>query len=159
VSEVRLAELADLDALVPLFAGYLDFYDEPASDDAVRRFLAGHLDAGTSTILVAEQGGVPVGFAQLYPSWESLTLTSRWILYDLFVAPDARRTGAGRALVEAAIAHARRSGAGSLSLDTARDNRPARSLYESVGFVLDEEFVTYHHALGEAGDAASRQGT
>lgn len=153
--DVRSAGAADLDGLVPLFLGYLHFYGEAAEDDAVRAFLAGHLEAGTSTILLAEQRGHPVGFAQLYPSWESLSLTSRWILYDLFVAPDARRTGAGRALMEAALAHARSSGAGSLSLDTANDNLAARALYESVGFVRDEEFITYHHTLEVAGDPLS----
>jgi ribosomal protein S18 acetylase RimI-like enzyme len=147
VNGVRTAGPDDLDALAPLFLGYLDFYDEVAEDAAARSYLAKHLGAGTSTILLAERGGLAVGFAQLYPTWESLSLTSRWILYDLFVEPGARRVGVGRALVTAALDHARASGAGSLSLETARDNAPAQALYQALGFERDDVFVTYHHGL------------
>jgi ribosomal protein S18 acetylase RimI-like enzyme len=146
---IRHAGLADLGILIPLFRGYLDFYGQPASEPDAGAFLAAHLDAGTSTILVAEHEGLGVGFAQLYPSWDSLSLRSRWILYDLFVDPDRRRNGVGRALVASAIDVARDSGAGSMSLDTAVDNEPAQGLYEAMGFERDEVFVTYHHALSE----------
>ena len=146
---VRHAGLADLGVLIPLFRGYLDFYGQPASEPDAGAFLAAHLDAGTSIILVAERDGDGVGFAQLYPTWDSLSLTSRWILYDLFVDPDARRGGVGRALVASALDVARDSGAGSMSLDTAVDNEPAQALYEELGFERDEVFVTYHHALSD----------
>jgi ribosomal protein S18 acetylase RimI-like enzyme len=144
---VRPARLDDLDGLVGLFRGYLDFYGEPAHEHDVAAYLTGHLEAGTSTILVAELDDELVGFTQLYPTWESLSMTSRWILYDLFVASHVRRRGAGRALMLAALDHARASGAGSVSLDTARDNAPAQALYEALGFERDDEFVTFHHEL------------
>lgn len=146
---IRHAGLADLGVLIPLFRGYLDFYGQPASEPDAGAFLAAHLDAGTSIILVAERDGAGVGFAQLYPTWDSLSLTSRWILFDLFVDPDARRGGVGRALVASALDVAKDSGAGSMSLDTAVDNEPAQALYEEMGFERDEVFVTYHHALSD----------
>ncbi len=144
---IRAARSDDLEALVGLFCRYLGFYEEPADSADVTAYLRGHLEAGTSTILVADLDDELVGFAQLYPTWESLSLTSRWILYDLYVAAHARRRGVGRALVLAALDHARASGAGSVSLDTARGNAPAQALYASLGFERDDEFVTYHHDL------------
>jgi ribosomal protein S18 acetylase RimI-like enzyme len=144
---IRHAGLADLGTLIPLFRGYLDFYGQPASEPDAGAFLAAHLDAGTSIILLAERDGAGVGFAQLYPTWDSLSLTSRWILFDLFVDPDARRGGVGRALVASALDVAKESGAGSMSLDTAVDNEAAQALYQEMGFERDEVFVTYHHAL------------
>jgi len=149
VINIRHAGLADLGVLIPLFRGYLDVYGQPASEPDAGAFLAAHLDAGTSIILVAEREGAGVGFAQLYPTWDSLSLTSRWILSDLFVAPDARRTGVGRALVASALDVAKDSGAGSMSLDTAGDNEAAQALYEQMGFERDEVFITYHHALSD----------
>ena len=62
-------------------------------------------------ILCAVDGGKIVGFAQLYPSFSSVSLRPIRILNDLFVDPDHRRSGAGRALLDAARDHARQTGA------------------------------------------------
>ncbi|MEO7085312.1 MAG: GNAT family N-acetyltransferase, partial [Gemmatimonadaceae bacterium] len=86
-----------------------------------------------------------VGFAQLYGSFSSLALCPSLILNDLFVLPEARGLGVGRSLVGACAAFARGIGASSLSLSTQHANAAALALYESLGFVRDEEFV--HLAL------------
>ena len=54
----------------------------------------------------------------------------------------ARGHGAGKALLEAAKAHASASGARRLDLSTAHDN-PAQKLYEAQGYVRDNEFLHY----------------
>jgi ribosomal protein S18 acetylase RimI-like enzyme len=54
---------------------------------------------------------------------------------DVFVRADARGSGLGRALVEAAIERARARGCRRLELDTAEENAPALALYRSLGFV------------------------
>jgi ribosomal protein S18 acetylase RimI-like enzyme len=70
-----------------------------------------------------------------------------FVLYDLFVTPAARGTGAGRALMEAAEAHARANGAARLQLETARTNVVGQALYESCGWKRDELFYVYAKAL------------
>ena len=55
-------------------------------------------------------------------------------LLTIAVHPAARRRGAGRALLEAAIAGAREAGAGVLLLEVGEDNPAARALYDSTGF-------------------------
>ena len=65
------------------------------------------------------------------------------MLYDLFVSKAARGTGAGRRLMEAAEAHAAKTGAARMELSTARTNTVAQSLYESQGWVRDETFLVY----------------
>jgi ribosomal protein S18 acetylase RimI-like enzyme len=55
-------------------------------------------------------------------------------LAELYVVPERRGHGLGRALMEAAIELARREGADTMDLGTAEDDRAARSLYESMGF-------------------------
>lgn len=52
----------------------------------------------------------------------------------LFVRPGCRGSGAGRALVEALIAEARRIGYARMRLDTLPSMEQARSLYQSLGF-------------------------
>ena len=153
MTRVRPAGPGDLPGLVPLFLGYLDFYGERAERDEVADYLTDLLEAGDSIVLVAERDAAAIGFAHLFPT---PTMASRWILHDLFVAPVARRAGAGRALLGAALEQARERGAGLLSLETAHDNVVARSLYETEGFERDEVFLTYHHDLpaGTRGDTS-----
>lgn len=55
-------------------------------------------------------------------------------ILTLAVRPSARRAGVGRALVEAAAAHARENGAIRLLLEVAEDNAAARALYARTAF-------------------------
>src|ERR1035441_3581306 len=55
-------------------------------------------------------------------------------LDDLYVAPQARRLGLGRALVQRTLARARERGCHRVELDTNEDNHSAIRLYRSLGF-------------------------
>ena len=141
------ASLADLDALAPLFDGYRQFYRRPSDPAAARAFVAERLEAGDSAIFAAEDEGALVGFTQLYPLFSSVRMRRVWLLNDLYVAPDARRGGAGRALMEAARAFAAADGAVAVQLATEWDNEAGRALYESLGYQRDTEFAAYELAL------------
>lgn len=143
--EVRTvrAQLDDLDALVPLFDGYRQFYEQPSDLAGARAFLADRIKRGESVIFVAVADGAIVGFTQLYPLFSSVSMKRLWLLNDLFVAPDARKTGAGRALLGRAERWAQETGAKGLTLTTAMTNKAAQRLYESVGWKKDEEFFHY----------------
>lgn len=54
-------------------------------------------------------------------------------LEELYVIPEQRGQGLGRALMEAAIESAREEGAGDMHLGTSEDDVAARRLYESLG--------------------------
>lgn len=58
-------------------------------------------------------------------------------LNRLMVAPRAHRRGVGRALVKEVMA---RAGERRVVVSTGRDNTPARTLYERLGFTLTGEF-------------------
>jgi GNAT superfamily N-acetyltransferase len=55
-------------------------------------------------------------------------------LYAMWVAPDARGAGVGRALVEEVVTWARGRGCGRLVLSVTESNRNARRFYEACGF-------------------------
>lgn len=55
-------------------------------------------------------------------------------ILTLAVAPAARRAGLGRALMQAAMAHAAQDGAEAMTLEVAADNGAALGLYRSLGF-------------------------
>ena len=138
----------DAALIAPLFDAYPQFYEQPADADAALAFITARLERGESVILLARRpDGSALGFCQLYPSFCSVLAAPIYVLYDLFVAPDARRLGVGRALLLAAEAHARATGHARMDLTTARNNLRAQALYESLGWVRDEVFLTYARHL------------
>ncbi len=141
---VNAVVASDLDELAQLFAGYLEFYQVPKPLDVIREFLAARLRNGDSTLLLArDDAGVAQGFVQLYPFFSSLALAPAFLLSDLFVSPNARRHGVGEVLMNAARAHAEANGACGLQLETAKTNLAGQALYERLGYVKDEVYLTY----------------
>jgi ribosomal protein S18 acetylase RimI-like enzyme len=144
----RQAEARDLDAVASLFDAYRQFYEMPADLALARRYLDERFQRRESVIFIAENAdGDIVGFTQLYPAFCSVLADHTFVLYDLFVTPGARGTGAGRALMETAEAHARAQGAARLQLQTAKTNKIGQSLYESCGWKRDDLFHVYEKGL------------
>jgi len=131
-----------LDEIGGLFDGYRVFYEQESDPEGARRFIAARLESGDSHIICAEIEGRLLGFTQLYPSFSSVRMRPVWVLNDLFVDPAARRRGVAQALMRAALAHAMNTNAAYLTLETHRDNAPARALYVAEGWKLDDEY--YH---------------
>ena len=138
------AELKDLDARVPLFDGYRQFYGQRSDPLSARAFLRERLERDESVIYLARIAGRAAGFTQLYPSFSSVSMRPLWILNDLYVRSDIRRGGVARALLQRARDHAVATGAKGLTLSTGVANKPAQALYESAGWQRDEDFFQYH---------------
>ena len=145
---VERAELRHIDELAPLFSAYRRFYGR-AEDPRARVFLSERLARAESVVFLARRQRAAVGFTQLYPSFASVSLGRMFVLYDLFVVPEARRGGAARALLRAATDYAASQGAVELLLQTAVSNLPAQRLYEREGWVRDEEFYVYTFRVPE----------
>lgn len=150
---VRRAGLADVPLLAPLFDAYRQFYEQPPNLALAQAYLRERLERSESVVLLAEAAAPAdaskttepkvLGFSQLYPSFCSVQAAPIHVLYDLFVAPEARRSGTARALLTAARAQAQQAGSVRLDLSTARSNTQAQALYESLGWVRDELFWVY----------------
>lgn len=144
---VRQAVLSDIEALVPLFDHYRQFYGRPSDIPAVREFLLARFNHGESVLFIAHEGNIPVGFTQLYPSFSSVSLARVFVLNDLFVHEQARRKGVASKLMSAATEFANSLGAVRVSLSTATTNQTAQALYQSAGWKRDEQFFVYHFAI------------
>jgi ribosomal protein S18 acetylase RimI-like enzyme len=134
---VRRAGAVDAPEVARLLDDFNREFDEPTPGvEVLAERAAGMLAAGEITVLLA--GERPVGIAQLrfFPSiWSE---GSEAYLEELYVAPGRRGEGLGRALLEAAIAHARDAGAVNIDLNTSEDDTAAIALYESAGFTNRE---------------------
>jgi ribosomal protein S18 acetylase RimI-like enzyme len=144
----RIATLADLDVIAPLFDAYRQFYEQAPNLALARSFIRDRLQNNESVILLAsnEQQQV-IGFCQLYPTFCSVEAKPIYSLYDLFVDPEARRSGAGKVLLQAAEKLAAERGKARMDLTTARTNKPAQNAYEALGWVRDEVFFAYSKVI------------
>jgi len=141
------ANIDQLDSLAGLYDQYRQFYEQEPDLEACRVFLDKRIRKNESVIFAAQgDEGKLIGFTQLYRSFCSVEMKELIYLYDLFVAPRARRQGVARSLMEAARQYAVDRGAGRLQLETAITNRPGQALYEDLGWERDDEFYTYHLA-------------
>jgi ribosomal protein S18 acetylase RimI-like enzyme len=140
----RTATLADLPVIAPLFDAYRQFYDQAPDLALATRFIQDRIQNDESVILLAvSTDGQTIGFCQLYPTFCSVEARPIYSLYDLFVTPAARRSGAGKALLQAAEALAASHGKARMELTTAKTNQPAQAAYEALGWLRDELFYAY----------------
>jgi ribosomal protein S18 acetylase RimI-like enzyme len=131
--EVRVAGPGDAEDVARLIAGFREYYGEEMPDDATIRTAVERLlgDPATEFLLA---GRPPCGVAQLrfrHSVWTGVD--DAW-LEDLFVSPEARRAGIGRALAEASVVRARARGCRRIQLDANERNEAALALYDSLGF-------------------------
>ncbi len=148
MSNIRAANISDLEPLALLFDQYRQFYEQTPDITLAKNFIAERLNKQDSVILVAENATQKlIGFCQIYPSFCSVAAAKIGVLYDLFVDSSARKTGAGRALMLAAHEHATNNGFARLDLTTAKNNVKAQALYETLGWVRDGLFYAYYKQL------------
>ena len=134
---IRLARAADAPTFGRLLHAFNTEYGEPEPDaDTIAERAAPLIESGEVTVLFAGEG--PDGFAELRfrPSLYTGALDA--YLEEFYVVPERRGRGLGRALLEAAMDHARARGAARIDLNTSEDDVAARALYESAGFTNRE---------------------
>jgi GNAT superfamily N-acetyltransferase len=131
MSRVRDAVLTDMDRLREIYR------ESSLSNQADREILLAHPEVlelspsavtGGRTRVAEDVSGRVVGFVTLRSAGTVLEIE------DLFVDPESMRHGAGRRLVNDAVAMARRDGASRLQVTA---NRHALQFYEAVGFIHD----------------------
>ena len=139
---VRPARPEEREALGELLAGLLAHHGEhpryATAPDAgsPAALLADYLEPGDGRVFVAERDGRLVGVISVAlarrPAFFAETV--RGHVEHLYVRPDARRRGLGRALVEEAFAWLRRGGASRVELEIDPDNLEGRRFWSALGF-------------------------
>jgi ribosomal protein S18 acetylase RimI-like enzyme len=131
-AEVRPLRPDELEAALPLIAGYQRFYEAEPDDERNRAFFARFIGPSDQGLLLgAWVDGELVGFATLYWFHSSTSASDTVLMNDLFVAEGVRGGGVGRALIDACLAVTRERRAAHLEWYTAPDNRTAQRLYDS----------------------------
>jgi len=137
MAELRIEPIAaaQMEDLLPLIAAYQRFYEvEEIDDERNRAFFSRFLASSEDGLLLgAWRDRALLGYACLYWTFTSLVPAEIVLMNDLYVRPETRGEGIGRALIEASAAIARERGAHHLQWVTAPDNETAQRLYDSTG--------------------------
>ena len=129
---VRRATEEDVEVVGRLLHDFNAEFDEPTPGPrALAERMKLLLGTGDTVVLLADESkGVAV--LRFRPAiWDEAL---ECYLAELYVVPDQRGRGLGRALMESAISNARAQGATYMDLGTSEEDVAARALYESLGF-------------------------
>ena len=106
--------------------------------------------------LLAEEAGAPVGFALFFHNFSTFLALPGMYLEDLFVVPEHRGRGIGRALLKHLARVAVERGCGRLEWSVLDWNRDAIAFYERLGARANSEWTVYR-LTGEALAALGRE--
>ena len=141
---VRRLAGKDKEAWLPLFKGYIAFYKTTVPDEVIeqtwQRLIAGQPDFHVGLVAV-DAANTPVGIAHVLFHRSTWSPTHYCYLEDLFVAPEQRLKGVGRALIEATYREADARGCTRTYWATQEFNYRARALYDQVA--TKSVFVQY----------------
>lgn len=104
--------------------------------EEIERFLAGEASESAAVLLAVDLSGEAIGLAELSvrPCAEGCRSSRITYLEGLFVVPEERRRGVGRALVSAAEEWGRALGCTEFASDTQPDNRVSAAVHRALGF-------------------------
>ena len=134
MTTIRRLEARDRAAWDVLFRDYRDFYRAKVADTVIdgtfERLLEGKALLG---LVAVDEADRPIGLMHLVFHPSTWAGQDYCYIEDLFVARDARGTGASRTLFARAYAEAEARGAPRVYWLTQEYNAPARSLYDTLG--------------------------
>ena len=142
--KIRQATIDDIEQITKLFDDYRVFFQQISDLSTSEEFLSNRLRNSESIIFCAYTAdGRCLGFAQLYPSFSSVSAKRVWILNDLFVSETARGMGIGTKILNEIAVFSEETQAKAILVETTTCNTGAQKLYESKGYQKMSNRVFY----------------
>jgi GNAT superfamily N-acetyltransferase len=142
---IRNAQPADVADILRLIHELATYEREPdavvATEDHVRTAL--FADGARASCLIAEHDGVVVGFAIYFLNFSTWLGRHGIYLEDLFVSPEARGVGHGKALLRELARIAVVHGYGRVEWAVLDWNTPAQEFYASLGATPMDEWTVW----------------
>jgi len=148
---IRPARAEDVPLLLELFGELAEYehleHELKATAEQLREALFGARPPAEA--LIAERDSQALGYALFFPTFSSFLASSGVWLEDLFVRPDSRGEGVGKALLAAVAARVRERGGERLEWAALDWNELALGFYRRIGAQTMNEWIT-HRLDGEA---------
>jgi GNAT superfamily N-acetyltransferase len=155
---IRAAEATDVPVIARLIRGLASFEKMEDQVSMTEERLAANLfgEHRYAETLLAEDDGEPVGFALFFHNFSTFLGLPGVYLEDLFVIPEQRGRGIGRALLKELARLAVERGCGRLEWSVLDWNSDAISFYERLGARPNSEWTVYR-LTGEALTSLGRE--
>jgi GNAT superfamily N-acetyltransferase len=151
---IRDAEVRDVPLIVRFIRELADYerlaHECVATDESVRETLFG--PRPYAEVVIAEWDGEPAGFALFFHNYSTFLARPGIYLEDLYVRPETRGRGIGKALLVRLAALAKQRRCGRVEWAVLNWNQSAIDFYESVGAKRQTEWSVYR-VTGDALDA------
>ena len=143
--KTRLATVEDVPAVLGFIQALADYeklsHAVGANEELLREHLFGPRPA--AEVILAEEDGVPVGFAAFFQTFSTFVGQPGIWLEDILVLPEYRGLGVGRILLREVARIAFERKAGRLEWSVLDWNTPAIEFYRKVGAVAQDDWTTY----------------
>jgi GNAT superfamily N-acetyltransferase len=132
---IRFATARDAELIVGFVHALAEYEREPEAVEATPEVVRAQMESTAPPFecLIAEQNGVAAGFALFFRNYSTWRGRSGLFLEDLFVAPQWRRKGVGRALLQRLAAICVERGYGRMEWSVLDWNTPAHEFYRALG--------------------------
>ncbi|MEV4775044.1 GNAT family N-acetyltransferase [Microbacterium sp. LWO13-1.2] len=133
MTSIRAIQQDDFEEWSVLWSGYLRFYESEIADDVTRATFDRLVkDRELHGALAIDEEGHAIGLVHWLTHAATWSTGEYCYLEDLFVAPDARGSGSGRAMIAHVREWAEQAGCAKLYWLTQEGNATARTLYDRV---------------------------
>ena len=150
-ASIRAATVEDVPLILRFIRRLAEYerlaHEVVATEDGLRHWLFGARPA--AEVVIAEWGGEPAGFALFFHNFSTFLGRPGVYLEDLYVEPEHRGRGIGKALLAHLARLAVERGCGRLEWWVLDWNEDAIRFYRSIGAVAMDEW-TVHRVAGDA---------
>ncbi|WP_310411781.1 GNAT family N-acetyltransferase [Chamaesiphon sp. OTE_8_metabat_110] len=155
---IRAAEAKDVDRIFELILGLADYEKLRDRVTGNAELLRSHLFGGhpAAEAIVAELSELTIGFALFFPTYSTFLTQPGIHLEDVFVQPEYRRQGVGKALMTAMAKIAHDRGCGRLEWSVLDWNQNAIEFYQSLGATVLPDWKTCRMTAATLAEIASK---
>lgn len=147
--EIRFAQIEDTPLVFSLIQGIAEYeklaHEVVATEDQLRETLFGPIPY--AKVFLAFEGDTPVGFALFFHNYSTFRGKPGIYLEDLFVWPDHRGKGYGKALLTRLIEYAKEMHCGRVEWSVLDWNTPAIDFYKAMGAQPMDEWTVFRISL------------
>jgi RimJ/RimL family protein N-acetyltransferase len=119
-------------------------HEVEATEESVRTSIFG--EGSVTQALICERDGVAIGMAVWFFSYSTWQARNGLYLEDLYVTPEARGSGAGKAMLRRLAQIALEKGCGRFEWSVLDWNEPSIRVYEAIGAEPQKEWIRYRLA-------------
>jgi GNAT superfamily N-acetyltransferase len=145
---IRFAVAADAEVIAAFVRGLAEYEREPEAVEVTPEILRAQMESAAPPFecLIAEYDGTAAGFALFFQNYSTWRGKPGLFLEDLFVLPEYRRKGIGRALLRRLAAISVQRGYGRMEWSVLDWNTPAHQFYRALGAVALDQWTIWRLA-------------